>query len=175
MPLVRLRSLFLLAFVASLAILGGTFYLELGLGLVPCPLCLSQRILLSLFAIVCLGALLQRPRLRGLCRYAAVALVCAVLGVLLAARHIWLQSASFVPEMECHPPLGYLVYTRSWSQVLEAMLLGSPDCVRISWTFMDLSVPEWSLLAFMVLALFTLTVTFVGLRIRMVRKRMARL
>ena len=77
MPLACLRSLFSLAFVASVLLLGGAFYLEFTKGLVPCPLCQSQRVLLGVFAAVCLVARVHAPAQAGARRYAAVALALA--------------------------------------------------------------------------------------------------
>ena len=33
-----------------------------------------------------------------------------------------------------------------------ATLLGGPDCNSLTWSFLDLTLPEWSLLAFLLLA-----------------------
>lgn len=49
-------------------------------------------------------------------------------------------------------PLGALIEQGSLADVLHAMLLGSADCASITWSFLDLSLPEWSLLAFLLLA-----------------------
>ena len=56
MPLACLRSLFSLAFVASLLILAGAFYLEFAKGLLPCPLCQSQRVVLARVHLIQAGA-----------------------------------------------------------------------------------------------------------------------
>ena len=36
--------------------------------------------------------------------------------------------------------------------LIAALLLGSADCAAITWSFFELSLPEWSLLAFLLLA-----------------------
>ena len=46
------RFIFLLALVASAAVLGASLYLEYGPGLSPCLLCLVQRYLLLAFCVV---------------------------------------------------------------------------------------------------------------------------
>ena len=51
MSLASPRSLFLLAFLGCLALLGGALYLEHGVGLDPCPLCIVQRIFVILFGL----------------------------------------------------------------------------------------------------------------------------
>ena len=152
MPLACLRSLFSLAFVASVLILGGAFYLEFAKGLVPCPLCQSQRMLLGVFAGVCLVARLHAPAQAGARRYAATALAMALAGGLLAVRQIWLQGSMGGHGDTCSMSLGALIEQGALADVVHAMLLGSADCASINWSFLDLSVPEWSLLGFLLLA-----------------------
>lgn len=145
MSLARLRSFYFPALLASLLVLAASYYLEPWVGLAPCALCLSQRLMLGLYALVCLLALLRGPRWRG---YAWMASACAVGGALLAGRHVWLQGGP-APADGCPMPL----LARPLGEVLGRLLLGSPDCVSISWSFLDLTLPEWSLLAFVLLAM----------------------
>lgn len=152
MRLACLRSLFSLAFFASALILAGAFYLEFAKGLVPCPLCQSQRMLLGAFAAVCLVARLRVSGQGGARRYALTALLLALSGGLLAVRQIWLQAHVVVPSAQCARPLGVLVEQGAYHEVVQALLLGSAECASINWSFLDLSLPEWSLLAFLVLA-----------------------
>jgi len=93
MPMASLRTLFIPACLASLAVLGASFYLESVLELVPCPLCFSQRLLLGIYALVCLSAALHAPGITGVRLYARAAMLSAASGALLAARHVWLQGA----------------------------------------------------------------------------------
>lgn len=87
----RLRTFFLPACLVALAVLVASFRLENTVGLMPCPLCLSQRLLLGVYALLCFAAVLQAPGTRGILRYARLALGCSLAGALLAARHVWLQ------------------------------------------------------------------------------------
>lgn len=152
MLLACLRSLFCIAFVASVLMLAGAFYLEFAMGLVPCALCQSQRMLVAAFAGVCL---LARLRSLGPARaraYAGLALGLAVAGSLLAVRHIWLQSHAMLDNLPCSRPLMELLQQGAFAEATRAMLLGSADCAVITWSFLELSLPEWSLLGFIVLA-----------------------
>jgi len=151
MPLACLRSMFLPALLTSVLMLAVAFYLEWGMALEPCPLCYSQRLFLGGFALVCLCAVIQAPGPRGTRIYAALALIFAMAGALLAARHVWLQGTPAVNVL-CQPSMAYFFESMPMSQLLEIMLLGSPECVPINWSFLDLTVPEWSLLSFVLLA-----------------------
>lgn len=148
----RLRSFFFPALLASLAVLVASFGLEPVVGLQPCALCLSQRLMLGLYALVCLLAVLHQPGERGRRGYVRLALACASAGALLAARHVWLQGGPLQPP-GCPLPL----LEQPLADVLTGLLWGSADCVSISWSFLDLTLPEWSLLAFVLLALPPLT------------------
>lgn len=144
----RLRTFFVPACLASLAVLVGSYYLEYTLGLIPCPLCFTQRLLLGLYAVLCLGAVVQAPSAsRG---YTRALLACSLAGALLAARHVWLQGASGAVHV-CTAPI-WRVFEQSWREAARQLLLGGPDCDSLTWSFLDLTLPEWSLLAFLLLA-----------------------
>jgi disulfide bond formation protein DsbB len=144
----RLRTFFVPACLASLAVLVGSYYLEYTLGLIPCPLCFTQRLLLGLYAVLCLGAVVQAPSAsRG---YTRALLACSLTGALLAVRHVWLQRASGAVHV-CPAPI-WRVFEQSWREAARQLLLGGPDCDSLTWSFLDLTLPEWSLLAFLLLA-----------------------
>jgi disulfide bond formation protein DsbB len=56
-----------------------------------------------------------------------------------------------LPVVDCQLPVTHLMQ-RPIGEIARLLLLGSPDCVSISWSFLDLTLPEWSLLAFLLLA-----------------------
>lgn len=144
----RLRSFFFPALLASLAVLVTTYRLELVAGLESCALCQSQRLMLGLYGLACLLALLRCPaRWRGH-RHVWMALCSALAGALLAGRHVWLQGEA-VPLAGCPAPLA----GQPLAEILVRSLWGGPECIAINWSFLDLTLPEWSLLAFVLLAL----------------------
>lgn len=149
----RLRTRFFPACLASLAMLVASFYLEAALDLVPCALCFSQRVLLGSYVLVCLLALLLGPRGKHVRRYMAAALSCALAGAALAARHVWLQGAV---SMACPEPLRR-VFEQPWYEAAKALLWNGSDCGSLTWSFIDLTLPEWSLMAFLLLASVPLT------------------
>ncbi|QWA28441.1 disulfide bond formation protein B [Pseudomonas sp. RC3H12] len=147
MSLACLRSFFFPAFLAAVAVLVASFRLENVVGLDPCALCFSQRLMLGLYALACLGAVVHAGQQR---LHARLALGFSVAGALLAGRHVWLQ-AEPLPLSGCHLPLAHLM-ERPWGEILRTFLLGTPECVSVNWSFLDLTLPEWSLLAFLLLA-----------------------
>lgn len=146
----RLRTFFLPGGLASAAVLLASLRLESTLGLVPCSLCFSQRVLLGLYALACLCALLHAPGRVGKRNYALLALCSSVGGALLAARHVWLQGSG-VSVDACQIPIGQML-EQSWGHALKSLVLGGPDCTSLAWSFFDLTLPEWSLLALLSLS-----------------------
>lgn len=147
----RLRTFFLPACLASLAVLIASFYLQATLGLTPCPLCFSQRVLLGVYALICLCGALHVPGPRGIRRYAWAALASSASGALLAARHVWLQGAD--DKGHVCPPSLWQLFDQPFGEAAWQLLLGGPGCSSLTWSFLDLTLPEWSLLAFLLLAL----------------------
>jgi len=156
MSQVRLHSLYFPALLGCLGMLAASLYLEASATLTPCILCFALRCLVGAFAFVCLGMIVQTPGPRGVRIYTGLALILAGSGIALAARHVWLQVR--VGEGVC--VRGYEVDPQGWAALrhaLEALIWGEPACSSIRWSFLDLTLPEWSLLAFVLLALVPLS------------------
>jgi len=143
------RSLFFMAFIAGALALGVSYYLEYAVGLTPCGLCLMQRWFLVCFTAVCLVATLHGPRRFGISLYWVLGLFSSLAGMSTAWRQVLLQVDPLQRAVTCLPESHELT---GWCLVLH--LFDSHDvCVEISWTLFDLSVPEWSLLFFLAMAM----------------------
>ncbi|WP_336118025.1 disulfide bond formation protein B, partial [Klebsiella pneumoniae] len=44
--------------------------------------------------------------------------------------------------------LDYMMQALPFQEVIRLVLHGTADCAQVSWTLFTLSIPEWSLLAF---------------------------
>lgn len=156
MSLSSSRSLFLLAFVGCLVIMAGALFLEHYLGLVPCPLCIVQRVFVILFGLVCLIAAVHGPARVGRSIYALLALLFASLGAATAGRQIWLQGLPPDALPSCLPSFDYMMDVLPLQEILALMLHGTADCAEVGWTLFGMSIPEWSMLAFVAMILFSL-------------------
>ena len=156
MSLASPRSLFLIAFLGCVAVMGGALYLELALGLEPCPLCVVQRVFIIAFGLVCLVAVLHNPKIGGRRAYAGVALLFAAAGAASAGRQVWLQGIPADQLPACLPGLDYMMEALPFLEIIKLMLHGTADCAEVSWTLFGMSIPEWSLLAFAGCILFAL-------------------
>jgi disulfide bond formation protein DsbB len=76
-------------------------------------------------------------------------MVCALLGAITAVRQVLLQNAAAEQAADCWPSLSHMLENLSLWQALQLTVKGTVDCMEISWTLFDLSLPEWSLLFFL--------------------------
>ncbi|MBF8766005.1 disulfide bond formation protein B [Pseudomonas putida] len=146
----RLRTFFFPACLVALTALVTAFKLQDALGLLPCLLCLTQRVLLAGYVLVCLSAVLHGPTPEGQLRYAQLALGFALGGAAVAARHVWLQGV-VVDDLVCPVAIDHNA-GQYWTELARQLFSGAPDCNAMTWSFMDLTLPEWSLMAFVLLA-----------------------
>jgi disulfide bond formation protein DsbB len=49
---------------------------------------------------------------------------------------------------ECGPGLSYIFENFPLTETLRLMLNGTGECAEVLWTFMDISIPGWTLVAF---------------------------
>jgi disulfide bond formation protein DsbB len=155
------RSLCLLGFAACVALVGFAIFSQFQWGLQPCPLCIFQRIAFAALALVLLVAGLHAPRgATGRGVYGVLALVPALAGVGIAARHVWLTHLPADQVPACGPPLSFMMEANPVTDVIRQVLTGSGECAKVDWTFLGLSMPAWSLLWFVLLSLLVLAAAF---------------
>ncbi|NUT78317.1 disulfide bond formation protein B [Pseudomonas sp. C1C7] len=153
MSLACTRSLFFTVFVAGALVLGVSYYLEYSIGLNPCGLCLLQRICLALLTGICLMAAVQGPGRVGSSLYWLLGLLSSLAGTLTAGRQVLLQGNPAQPLAGCASNLSELFAAEPWLCVVQQLFKGAFDCTQRSWTLLDLSIPEWSLLFFVAMSI----------------------
>ena len=134
--------------LASGALLCIALFMELVLGLTPCPMCMMQRIWLALCGIIASISLAHNPRL-GI--YPLLAGICAAVGASFSFRQLQLQSLPADQVPSCGPSLDYMIQAFPLSEVLTAMTQGTGDCAAVSWSLLGLSIPGWLFLFFLAL------------------------
>lgn len=151
------RFLFLLLFLMGALLLAASVYLERSVGIDPCSLGRLQRYLLYGICLITLIAFVQGPeRLSRLIFCASVFLI-SLLGAFAAGRQVlMLDEAGTSARLTCGPGLDYMLENFSLFEALRLAFKGSSECVRITWTLFDMSIPEWSLLVFALMSVFAL-------------------
>ncbi|MCM2131895.1 disulfide bond formation protein B [Larsenimonas rhizosphaerae] len=144
--------------------LGAALIMQHGFGLDPCPLCIFQRVaVLVALIILCIGAL-HNPKGRGGAVYGGLALVSALVGAGIAGRHAWLQTLPPDQVPTCGPGLDYMMEVLPFWNVISQVLSGSGECAEVSFRWLGMTLPVWTLIGFTVLAVITLGIMVRSLR-----------
>lgn len=146
------RIWFFLLFISCFLMLATGAYFQFVEELEPCPLCISQRIAILIAGIIFLIAAIHNPEQKGIKRYSIIGAVSALLGAGISIRHVWIQNLPADEVPECGPGLEYVFENFPLLDTIKLMLNGSGDCADILWTFLGLSIPGWTLVAFLGLA-----------------------
>jgi disulfide bond formation protein DsbB len=150
------RTFAALGFLACAAGIGFALFLQYGRGLEPCPMCIFQRIAMIATGAVFLIGALHGPRGNGRWVYGGLAFVTAAIGAGIAARQVWLQSLPADQVPACGPTLSYLLHMLPVSRVITLVLKGDGSCAKIEGEWLGITLPGWTLIAFIGLALFAL-------------------
>ncbi len=143
---------FFLGFAFCAVLLSVAAYFQFVKELEPCPLCITQRVFVLGTGIVFLMATLHNPGPLGRRIYAGWATVLALAGAAVSARHVWLQNLPKEEVPACGPGLAYVFEHFPLSKTIKLLLSGTGECADVLWTFLGLSIPAWTLIAFLGLA-----------------------
>ena len=146
-PTARAALALVAAFAAAAMLVA--LYLQYGLDLKPCPLCVLQRMgLMGAGLIALLGALFARSRAA---QFAALgtAAIAALAGAGVALWHVWILA--YPPEsMSCGRPFQWFHEDFPLALWLPRLFRGDGDCLSTEWSLLGLGIPHWSLLGFVV-------------------------
>jgi disulfide bond formation protein DsbB len=146
------RSLTFLGLVICIAsMLFAVLYLERTLFLDPCPLCILDRVVIISLGVLFSLAFLHGPITIFTKIYGVLCILLSSIGIGLASRHIWLQNLPKDQVPECGPDLYFMLDTLPLFETLKKILAGSGTCADINWTFADLTIPEQTLILFVIL------------------------
>lgn len=149
------RKQFLSGSVVCASLIGYALYVQFNMLMLPCPLCILQRIAFAALGVVFLIGGLHAPKGRaGRMAYGVLALVPAAAGAGVAGRHVWLQSLPPGDVPLCSSMgLDYMIEAMGPMSALAKVLQGSGECAKVDWTFLGLSMPVWTLAWFIALGI----------------------
>ncbi|MCB1755186.1 MAG: disulfide bond formation protein B [Gammaproteobacteria bacterium] len=145
----RARTVFALGLAGCVfAMATALWYFQHTLGLSPCPLCVVQRVIFITLGAVYLIATLHNPQ--GIMRpvYGALATIVALFGAGVSGWHVYLQNLPPDEVPECGPGLDYMLEVMPLDKVFKEIFTGSGECSEILWSFLGLSIPAWTFVAF---------------------------
>jgi disulfide bond formation protein DsbB len=157
-----IRPTMFVGLLVSIAMIGIALFFQYYMELIPCPLCIVQRVIVMAFAGLFLLALIQGPKTWGRRIYGLLFTLTSIAGLIVAGRHTWLQHLPPEKVPECGPGLEFWMKNLPTNEVVQKVFQGSGECAKVVWSFASLSIPEWSLIAFGIFLLFSLKLLFLA-------------
>ena len=153
------RAIFILVFFTCISLIGYALYLQLVKNLLPCPLCVVQRIAYWLVGFTALLAFFHSPGETGWRIYNGLLAFFSFCGAVVALRQAWL--VRFPEAFECgispeEQFLNALPLARWWPSMFEA----NGDCADVTWKFASLTLPDWSAIFFIIFGVWALYSVF---------------
>lgn len=146
------RRFYAALFLLCAGLLGYGYYLQFGGGLEPCPLCIFQRLCFIAAAAIALAGAIHAPAGFGRRIYSSLLAFAAATGAGIAGWQVRLQHLPADQVPECGPGLDYMLDVFPLADALRMAFTGSGECAEVDWTFLGLSIAEWSLLWFVLIA-----------------------
>lgn len=154
MTSLAVRPIALAGFAFCILMMAVALGLEHIMGLEPCPLCIFQRVAVIAAGLVLGVAALHNPSGKvGKAIYGLLGLAAVGTGAFIAGRHVWLQGLPADEVPTCGPGLEYMMDILPMQEVVAMVLTGSGECAEIDFMFLGLSLPAWTLIGFLLLAI----------------------
>ncbi len=134
-------------------VLYAIYYAERVLGLLPCPLCMFQRVCIGALGVVFLVAALHPARRTGSIIYGVLIFLVAGATSWVAGRHVWIQAQPPGTVPACGAPLDNLIQMFPLHDVIRRVMTGGGECGTVDWTFLGVSMPGWVLIVAVTLGL----------------------
>lgn len=142
-----------LGFSVCALTLGYAYFAQFGQGVEPCPLCIFQRLGFLAVGLLFLLAAVHNPQDWGAKVYGVLIDLAALAGMLVAGRHVWIQSLPPDKAPRCGPGLDYMLQNFPLGEALREVLSGSGECAKVDFTLFGVGVPVWNIVLFLALGL----------------------
>ena len=125
---------------------GYAIFTEKFQGLLPCPLCMLQRVCIGVLGLVFLIAALHRAKVTGSIVYGVLIFLSAGAASWVAGRHVWIQHQPPGTVPACGAPLDNLLQMFPLLEVIRKVMTGGGECGHVDWTLLGISMPGWVLI-----------------------------
>jgi disulfide bond formation protein DsbB len=150
------KPLLLLVAVACIVMLGVGLYLQWGLEMLPCPLCILQRYAFAAVALLCLITCFLPVSMLRL--GAALSALAAMTGAGIAIRHLWIKAH---PTISCGiDPLETSLNKIFIARWLPSLFQADGLCTTEYDPILGLSIPQWALVWFVIFSIMLMLVAF---------------
>lgn len=150
-----IRSTYLLGLAVIILLLLGSLYVQVYLGIMPCPLCTLQRFTFGLLGFLFFIGILVAGQFWARTIINSLAFLTTILGIFLAGRQIWLQQFPTSVSNECGVSIQYMMQVLPLHQVIQKVFEGSAECTRQDWEFLHINMAEWAMIWFVLFFLLT--------------------
>ena len=157
-----IRPAMFLGLIITIAMISVALFFQYVMGLEPCPLCSASRAVVIIMAIIFLIALLHGPKFWGRRLYALLLVLASSAGIIISGRHTWIQHLPKEKIPECGPGLDFWMKNLPPNEVIQKLFKGSGECAEIAWTLIGLSIPEWSLIIFILFLIYSFKLLVIG-------------
>ncbi|MES2352032.1 MAG: disulfide bond formation protein B [Pseudomonadota bacterium] len=152
--MIHTRSLLLSIALACFGLIGVALYLQHGLDMLPCPLCVIQRYLYIAIGVLCVIGAYSQPKVG-----AGLGLLAALGGLGTAGKHLWVLAH---PGLSCGiDPVETFLNKIPTATYLPFLFKADGLCEDALAPWFGLSIPQWSFLWF---GLFTLSLAWLLIR-----------
>ena len=119
----------------------------------PCPLCITQRVIFLISGVLFLFFAF-RPLNKVIELISLLSI--NIVSIVFAIRHVLIQKKIIEIPAECGIDLEYMFDNFPLQQVFELVFRGTGDCSEIDWTLLNLTIPEWSAIWFLIFAILSI-------------------
>ena len=139
---------YLVGFMACYGLVGLALIIQTKYQLNPCPLCISQRIVFMGLGLLFLVTAFIKPNTLLKKLFTLLLVLTSIGGSGVAIRHWWLQAHRDSMIADCGVGFDYMFDNFPLKKALTLVFRGTGDCATIDWTFLGLSIPQLSLIAY---------------------------
>lgn len=145
------RWYYALGLLLSLGALVFALTLEYHLNIMPCALCQLQRAMFLIIGLSFIIALAKRLSYQLIYRLAWINTLWCVFGLYFAFRQLWLIHYAQADAHICGAGIAFLFSHLPLGEALKSAFLGTGDCALVSWTWLNITLPGWSAICFVIL------------------------
>ena len=149
-----MNHLKLISGVISILLVILSVIIQENFNLEPCPLCITQRVIFLASGITFL--LFYFKSINKILELLVLGII-NLTGLIFAFRHVLIQRKVINIPAECGIDLEYMFDNFPLREVFELIFRGTGDCSEIDWSFLGLTIPEWSAIWFLILMAMTFT------------------